>query len=366
MAPHAARYVRVRRTDLVDYCQAIFQSLGLSQDDAHAAADVLVAADARNIPSHGVARLWRYVNGLKNGVMIPDAPIEVLVDTPTSLVIHAHGAMGAPVSVRTMKQIIAKARTSGAAFATIRDSNHLGIAGYYAMMAMQADMLGLAMTNTAALGVPTFGRQVMFGTNPIAFAAPADEEKGFVLDMATTVVTRGKIEVYDRLESRSPRAGLWTRRGIRPPTRAPFSTTCFTASGEGSCPWAAMASFLAATRGMGWRSWWTFCARCSAGLPLARISLTQPPHPDGSAISWVPFASIRFATRPSSGGIWIGCYVTCATAHRPRAPSRSILRGKKSSRQKPRANGWAYRSWPRHSSRSARSATSTGSRHRRP
>jgi L-2-hydroxycarboxylate dehydrogenase (NAD+) len=188
----------------VSYCQAIFEHLGLSEDDAHATADVLVAADARDIPSHGVARLWRYVNGLKNGVMIPNAPIEVLMDTPTSLVIDAHGAMGASVSVSAMEQIIGKAHTSGAAFATIRDSNHFGIAGYYAMMAMKEDMLGLAMTNTAALGVPTFGRQVMFGTNPIAFAAPADAERGFVLDMATTVVTRGKIEVYDRLGKSLP------------------------------------------------------------------------------------------------------------------------------------------------------------------
>jgi LDH2 family malate/lactate/ureidoglycolate dehydrogenase len=199
-----AQSVRVSRPDLVSFCQAVFQSLGLSETDAHAAADVLVAADAREIPSHGVARLWRYVNGLKNGVMIPGAPVEVLMDTPTSLVIHAHGAMGASISVRTMQQVIDKAKKSGAAFASIRDSNHFGIAGYYAMMAMEEDMLGLAMTNTAALGVPTFGRQVMFGTNPIAFAAPADKERGFVLDMATTVVTRGKIEVYDRLEKPLP------------------------------------------------------------------------------------------------------------------------------------------------------------------
>jgi L-2-hydroxycarboxylate dehydrogenase (NAD+) len=214
-----AQNVRVQRAELVAFCQAIFQNLGLSEYDAHAAADVLVAADARGIPSHGIARLWRYVNGLKNGVMIPNAPVEVLMDTPTSLVIHAHGAMGASVSVRTMEQIIAKARTSGAAFATIRDSNHFGIAGYYAIMAMKADMLGLAMTNTAALGVPTFGRQVMFGTNPIAFAAPAGEEQGFVLDMATTVVTRGKIEVYDRLEKPLPSGWAVDKTG-RPATNA--------------------------------------------------------------------------------------------------------------------------------------------------
>jgi LDH2 family malate/lactate/ureidoglycolate dehydrogenase len=103
-----------------------------------------------------------------------------------------------------MRAVIAKAKESGAAFGCVRDSNHFGIAGYYATMALPHDMIGIAMTNTAALGVPTFGRQVMFGTNPIAFAAPADRERAFVLDMATTVVTRGKIEVYNRLDKPLP------------------------------------------------------------------------------------------------------------------------------------------------------------------
>jgi LDH2 family malate/lactate/ureidoglycolate dehydrogenase len=196
--------VRIRREHLAYFCQRVFQALRLSEDDARAAAAVLVAADARGIPSHGVARLGRYVNGLRSGVVVPNAPIEVLMETPSSIVIHAHGAMGAPVSVLTMDRVIGKARSAGAAFGCVRDSNHFGIAGYYAMMAMGEDMLGLAMTNTAALGVPTLGRQVMFGTNPIAFAAPADKERGFVLDMATTVVTRGKIEVYDRLGKELP------------------------------------------------------------------------------------------------------------------------------------------------------------------
>jgi LDH2 family malate/lactate/ureidoglycolate dehydrogenase len=145
--------------------------------------------------------------------MIPNAPVEVLADTPSSLVLHAHGAMGAPVSVRAMNQIIQKASVNGAAFGCVRDSNHFGIAGYYAMMAMDQDMIGLAMTNTAALGVPTFGRQVMFGTNPIAFAAPAEQERGFVLDMATTVVPRGKIEVYDRTDKELPSGWAVDRTG---------------------------------------------------------------------------------------------------------------------------------------------------------
>ena len=196
--------VRVKRGDLERFCAEVFQALHLSERDAKVASSVLVSADARGIPSHGVARLRRYMNALETGMVLPDAPVEVIIDTPSSVVIDAHGAMGAPVSARAMARVIEKAKANGAAFGCVRDSNHFGIAGYYAMMALEADMLGIAMTNTATLGVPTFGRQVMYGTNPIAFAAPADEEGAFVLDMATTVVTRGKIEVYDRLEKSLP------------------------------------------------------------------------------------------------------------------------------------------------------------------
>jgi len=190
--------IRVGREALTDFCRAVFERLGLSAADAAHAADVLVAADVRGIPSHGVGRLQRYVNGLRSGQILPDARPETVHETDASIVVDAHGGMGAPVSVRTMRTVIEKAGAVGAAFGCVRDSNHFGIAGYYAMMALEADMLGIAMTNTAALGVPTFGREAMFGTNPIAFAAPAGEENAFVLDMSTTVVSRGKIELMDR------------------------------------------------------------------------------------------------------------------------------------------------------------------------
>jgi LDH2 family malate/lactate/ureidoglycolate dehydrogenase len=198
------KYLRVKRESLEIFCQHVFQSLKLSEDDAKTAAAVLVAADAMGIPSHGVGRLWRYENGLKTGQMLPEASIEIEVDTPSSVIINAHGAMGAPVSVKAMNLVIEKARTNGSAFGSVKNSNHFGIAGYYARMALKEDMIGIAMTNTAALGVPTFGRQVMFGTNPLAFAIPADKEYAFVLDMSTTVVTRGKVEVYDRLGKEIP------------------------------------------------------------------------------------------------------------------------------------------------------------------
>ncbi len=112
-----------------------------------------------------------------------------------------------------MEKIIAEVQAHGAAFGCVKNSNHFGIAGYYARMALPGDLIGIAMANTAALGVPTFGRQVMFGTNSLAFAAPADREKAFVLDMSTTVVTRGKIEVYDRLGQELPEGWVVDRTG---------------------------------------------------------------------------------------------------------------------------------------------------------
>ncbi|MGH0054528.1 MAG: Ldh family oxidoreductase, partial [Sphaerochaetaceae bacterium] len=132
--------------------------------------------------------------GIMSGAVSPT----ILRETPISLVLDANGAMGMYVSKHTMEKTIEKARTTGAAFASIRNSNHYGIAGYYAEMAAHSDMVGICMTNTAALGVPTFGRMPMFGTNPIAISVPGHGDRLFTLDMSTTAVTRGKIEVFDR------------------------------------------------------------------------------------------------------------------------------------------------------------------------
>ncbi|NLJ47843.1 MAG: Ldh family oxidoreductase [Treponema sp.] len=190
--------IRVRRGDLTAFCRSVFENRGMSPEEAEVTAEVLVSADAFGIPSHGVGRLRRYVSGLDTGLMLPRESGETVLESESSLVVDAKGAMGPPVSVRVMGTVIEKAEQTGAAFGAVRNSNHFGIAGYYARMALSRDMLGIAMTNTAALGVPTFGREAFFGTNPIAFAAPAGTEEPFVLDMSTTVVTRGKVEVYER------------------------------------------------------------------------------------------------------------------------------------------------------------------------
>jgi len=228
--------LKIRYEHLESFCRDVFVSLGLPGRDALTAARVLVTADLRGIPSHGVGRLWRYVNGLRTGLMVPGAETEIVRETPSSMVVCAHGAMGAPVSVDTMERVIGKARETGAAFGAVRDSNHFGIAGYYASMALDEDMIGIAMTNTAALGVPTFGRQVMFGTNPLAFAAPADRERAFVLDMSTTVVTRGKIEVYERLGKELPAGWAVDKTGKRAKDPSSLLVDMFHRVGGGILP----------------------------------------------------------------------------------------------------------------------------------
>jgi LDH2 family malate/lactate/ureidoglycolate dehydrogenase len=192
---HNTSMVYIARRDLEELCAGIFCKLGIPREEAEDSAAILVTADARGIRSHGVARIKRYVDGIKIGHIKGGVSPTVLRETPISLVLDAEGGMGLSLSKHSMEKVIAMAAVHGAGVCSIRNSNHFGIAGLYAEMAARHDMIGIAMTNTAALGVPTFAREAMFGTNPIAFAAPGLGKDLFSLDMATTTVTRGKIEV---------------------------------------------------------------------------------------------------------------------------------------------------------------------------
>jgi L-2-hydroxycarboxylate dehydrogenase (NAD+) len=186
------------------FATKILMKLDVPEDDARATADVLVSADLRGIDSHGIARLWRYVTGLKRGLIEANPDIKVVKETPTTLLLDAGNGLGQVAGVKAMKRCIEKALESGMAFVAVRNSNHYGIAGYYAMMALQHDMMGLSLTNSSPLVVPTYGKEVMYGTNPIAFAVPTGEERPFVLDMATSVVPVGKIEVLRRKGEKIP------------------------------------------------------------------------------------------------------------------------------------------------------------------
>ncbi len=228
--------VKINRTELRHYVAQIFQSYDLSLEHAEITADVLTTADARGIPSHGVARLWRYLNGIEHGIMLPSVIPSVLRETPSSIVYDAGGAMGAPVSFSAMKEVLKKAEKQGSAFASVRDSNHFGIAGYYSMMALEKDMIGICMTNTAALGVPTFGRDVMFGTNPISIAVPAGNEHAFVLDMSTTAIPRGKVEVYDRENKELPAGWAVNQLGLTATDPASLLSGMLDRTGGGLLP----------------------------------------------------------------------------------------------------------------------------------
>lgn len=198
------QYIRVNPDKLSNFCKEVFISLGVSDIDAAITTDVLIAADLRGIASHGTARLVRYVKGLKQGMMNPACKETILKETMTSLVTDGNAGLGQPVSYRTMKKVIEKAEKAGMCFAAVRNSNHYGIAGYYSMMALEKDMMGISLTNSAPQVVPTWGITALMGTNPISVAIPAGKEKPYVLDMSTSVVPMGKLEVYNRKEQKLP------------------------------------------------------------------------------------------------------------------------------------------------------------------
>ncbi|MCL4560185.1 MAG: Ldh family oxidoreductase [Chloroflexi bacterium] len=190
---------RVAVIKLNDLCLQVFDKLGIPVAEARIITEVLLAADLRGVDSHGIARLGFYANGLRTGVMKPHVDPVVVSETTVTALIDAGGGMGHPVSYRAMQMAIAKAVQHGLGLVTVRNSNHFGIAGYYAMMALESGCIGMTMTNSAIFVVPTFARNAMLGTNPIAVAAPAGKERPYVLDMATSIIPFGKVETYDRL-----------------------------------------------------------------------------------------------------------------------------------------------------------------------
>lgn len=192
------------RPDLEAFTAGVMSRYGLPPGDAAITARVLVASDLRGIPSHGVARLGRYVKGLKEGYIVPGVTFDVREPVPAIATIDAKNGVGQVVSELAMDLAIQKARANGLGAVTVRNSNHFGIAGYYVQKAIDAGMLGICLTNAAPLVVPTHGADAILGTNPIAVGAPGEDGLDFLLDMATSVVPRGKLEVYDRNRKQMP------------------------------------------------------------------------------------------------------------------------------------------------------------------
>jgi len=186
------------------FCEQVLTKLGVPPEDARITTDVLVVADLRGVDSHGVARLGRYVTGLKEGFMKPTDQSRVIRETKATALVDGGQSLGQVVGKRAMDLAIKKARDTAVGVVAVRNSNHYGIAGYYALMAIVHNLIGVSATNAGPLVVPTFGRTSVLGTNPISLAAPAMREKAFVLDMSTSTVPRGKVEVYNRLGNPIP------------------------------------------------------------------------------------------------------------------------------------------------------------------
>lgn len=192
----------------------VFMGVGVPAEDARICANVLIAADKRGIDSHGIGRLKPiYYDRIKDGIQNPVTNFEVVKESPTTAVIDGHNGMGHVIGKKAMQMAIDKAKVYGMGMSVVRNSTHYGIAGYYALMAIEQGMIGITGTNARPSIAPTFGVENMLGTNPLTFGMPTDEEFPFFLDCATSITQRGKIEVYDRAGKELPKGWVIDENG---------------------------------------------------------------------------------------------------------------------------------------------------------
>ncbi len=192
----------------------VFKAYGVPEEDAKICADVLLESDRRGIESHGCNRFKPiYLDRIDNGTLLPVTKIDILKETPTTVVMDANNGMGMVASYRMMEMLIEKAKQYGMAGGAICNSTHYGIAGYWTTMAEKAGMIGISGTNARPSVAPTWGVEPMMGTNPMTFTIPTDEEFPFNFDCATSTVQNGKIEFYERSGKETPAGLVVTKDG---------------------------------------------------------------------------------------------------------------------------------------------------------
>lgn len=207
-------HVRVRQNVLKSYCTDIFTAAGMRREDAEIVADNLVFADSSGMESHGVIRVPAYIKRILDGGTSPDAVPAVEKEENTTALMNGNNAMGQVVSTKAMKLCIEKAKENGVAFVGVKGSNHFGMASYYSEMALEENMIGMVFTSPAAhLMAPTGGIEPILDNNPFSFAIPAKDELPVVLDMATSVVARGKIGVALNKGEKIPKTWAMTIDG---------------------------------------------------------------------------------------------------------------------------------------------------------
>jgi len=198
---------------LREFTREVFIHMGCSLEHAALASEVLVSADLRGIDSHGIARLSGYVRLWEAKRINARPDIRVVHETPSTAVIDGDAGLGLVVAPFAMEIAMQKAAAVGTGWVSVKNSNHFGIAGYHAMMALERDMIGMAMTNASPLVAPTFSTERMLGTNPIAVAIPAKEQPAFVADFATTTAANGKLEILQRKNEVAPYGWIQDKEG---------------------------------------------------------------------------------------------------------------------------------------------------------
>lgn len=187
--------------------------IGCTESDAKIATEVLLSADLRGVDSHGVARLSGYVRLWEKGRINATPNVRVTYETPSTAVVDGDSGLGLVVAPFAMKVAIEKAKNVGTGWVSVKNSNHYGIAGYHAMLALEHDMIGISLTNASPLVSTTFSKERLLGTNPISVAIPANEEPAFVADMATTTAANGKLEILQRKGLDTPTGWVQDKEG---------------------------------------------------------------------------------------------------------------------------------------------------------
>ncbi len=210
---HSNEIIHVKPELLNNFMIDTFKGLGVPKKDAKILADVLLTSDLRGIDTHGTQRLKMYYDRIRNGIYNKRTKIEIIKETPTTAVIDGNFGLGPVIAYKSMKLAIKKAKTYGIGSVATRNSTHFGIAGYYSLMAIKEGMIGITTTNTRPMVPPTFGVEPLLGTNPLAMGAPSDEVFPFIIDCATSIIQRGKVEVYNRLNQPVPEGLIITKSG---------------------------------------------------------------------------------------------------------------------------------------------------------
>lgn len=283
---------------LQNFSQKVFLAIGFSEKDATLATKVLLKADLRGIDSHGIARLSGYVRLWEAKRLNANPKVEKVYETPSTATMDGDAGVGLVVAPQAMQVAIEKAKNCGTGWVSVKNSNHFGIAGYHAMMALEEDMIGIALTNASPIVAPTYSIDKLLGTNPIAVAIPALSQPAFVADFATTTAANGKFEILERKGEDAPWGWLQDETGaITTDTQArkkggallPLGSDYEHGSHKGYCLGAIVDIFSAVFSGANYASW----------VPPFVSYLPMPENPVGEGIGHF-FGAIRVdAFRPA-------------------------------------------------------------------